>query len=347
MSKKGIQIEVNHLDEKKKSSLRNRLIVAGVLAVICLPCLFLGGWFWFALISVVLCISIYEVIHVTRKKYKWYVYAFTYLIVLSLVYWVFLKTNLMAYKDNPNDFVWLLEERFSHISFSLYLLAPAFGGYALMALFSKDFTWNDVIYLFTMCVVLGIGFQCIFFIRYYPAAYSHPELTWQAGIDKTSAAFKYGQSVLFAIFIIGGTMFNDVWAYFVGIFFGKHKMLPNISPNKTWEGFFGGWILGGLSCFAMALICDSCGLMILPSYQIFTSNTQWWWIVILSMLIPLFGDLGDFTFSLIKRHYQIKDYSHVLGAHGGFLDRLDSIFFTTVFATIFTIFVSGGWNFLQ
>lgn len=347
MSKKNIQIEVNHLDEKKKSSMKNRLIVAAILAITCIPCLFLGGWFWFALITAVLMCAIYEVIHATRKKYPWYVYVFTYVIVISLVYWVFLKTNLMAFKDDPEHFTWLLEERFSHIDFSLYLLAPAFGGFALMAIINKDFTWNDVIYLFTMSIVLGIGFQCLFFIRYYPMAYTNDVFTWQAGVDKTSAAFKYGQSVLFSVFIVAGTMLNDAWAYFVGIFFGKHKMSPNISPNKTWEGFFGGWILGGFSALGLGLILDSCGLMLLPSYQIFTSTSQWWWLAIMAMLIPLVGDLGDFTFSLIKRHYNIKDYSHILGAHGGFLDRLDSVFFATVFCTIFTIFVCGGWNFLQ
>lgn len=346
--KKKKVIEVNHLDEKKKSSMINRLIVAGILIVLCVPALFFGGWAWFAVITVALLCATYEAIHAPRKKYKWYVYVFTYVIVLCLVYWMFIKSNLAAFKslDDKSTFVWELENNLKSISFSVILLAAAIGGYCLFALLDPNFNWNDVTYLFTMCVLLGIGFQSLLYVRYYPVAYNEAFYSWQSWIDKSSPGFKYAQSVLFIIFILLGVIMNDVWAYFVGMFFGKHKMSPRVSPNKTWEGFFGGWILGGLTALGFVLIVDACGMMILPPYQVFTVSSQWWWIVILSFFIPLIGDLGDLTMSMVKRHYGIKDFSHLLGAHGGMLDRVDSMLFVFTFAAIFTTFVSNGWNIL-
>jgi phosphatidate cytidylyltransferase len=127
--------------------------------------------------------------------------------------------------------------------------------------------------------------------------------------------------------------------------FGKHHMNERISPNKTWEGFFGGWIIGGLLSLTFVMICDACGFPMLPSMRIFGENTAWWWPTILAFSLPLIGDIGDFTFSLIKRHYGIKDYGKGLGAMGGILDRADSLLFCCIYASVFIVFVNAGWNF--
>ena len=62
-------IEVNHLDEKKKKSLGNRLIVAGILALVGIPSIVLGGWFYFGFITIMLIGAVYEIVHTSRKKY--------------------------------------------------------------------------------------------------------------------------------------------------------------------------------------------------------------------------------------------------------------------------------------
>ncbi|MCF0113387.1 MAG: phosphatidate cytidylyltransferase, partial [Bacilli bacterium] len=77
----------------------------------------------------------------------------------------------------------------------------------------------------------------------------------------------------------------------------------------------------------------------------FSANSGWYWVLIMSFTTPLLGVLGDFTFSMIKRHYGFKDFSHILGAHGGVLDRADSLIFTYAFAAVFAIFTSTGWRF--
>ncbi len=348
MSKKLPHIEVNQLDEKKKKSLANRLLVAGVLIVILVPCIFLGGWFWFGgLLAALLC-AIYEILHAPRKNYGPFIYIFTFILTLSYVYWFLIKFNVQQYlrleeMGMAADWHFSLEDYFSTLSVSVFSIALSIGVYCLFAILHKEFDWNDVTYLFTMTFLVGLGFQSILFLRYVPFAQAASG-KWP-GVDATAPVFKYWHSVILFIFVVFTTLMNDTWAYFVGILFGKHKMSPRVSPNKTWEGFIGGWVLGGLSGLGFLMIVDACGFPMLPSFRIFGEGSQWWWPVLLSFLLPAIGDLGDFTLSLIKRHYGIKDYSKVLGAHGGILDRADSVMFCAVFASIFIVFVNGGWNF--
>lgn len=102
---------------------------------------------------------------------------------------------------------------------------------------------------------------------------------------------------------------NDSFAYFAGRLFGKHKLFERISPNKTWEGFFGG-MLAGLLC-----------AYILSCYIDFLSRIDW---IIIAFIISIFGTLGDLAESKLKRSLQIKDSGNILPGHGGFLDRFDA-----------------------
>jgi phosphatidate cytidylyltransferase len=104
----------------------------------------------------------------------------------------------------------------------------------------------------------------------------------------------------------------DSGAYVFGVNFGKHKLAPNISPGKSWEGFW-----GGLACTTLlALLCMG----------LFKEDRQAWAaFALLGMLTGIFSVLGDLFESLMKRHAQIKDSSSLIPGHGGLLDRLDSI----------------------
>jgi phosphatidate cytidylyltransferase len=104
----------------------------------------------------------------------------------------------------------------------------------------------------------------------------------------------------------------DSGAYVFGVNFGKHKLAPNISPGKSWEGFW-----GGLACTTLlALLCMG----------FFKEDRQAWAaFALLGMLTGIFSVLGDLFESLMKRHAQIKDSSSLIPGHGGLLDRLDSI----------------------
>jgi len=105
---------------------------------------------------------------------------------------------------------------------------------------------------------------------------------------------------------------NDVGAYFAGSRFGRTKLAPSISPNKSWEGVFGGMALG----LAMALALGQ----LVPVLQ----TGEW---LALAVAATVFGTLGDLAESRLKRAFHTKDSGGLLPGHGGFLDRFDSLFF--------------------
>lgn len=123
-------------------------------------------------------------------------------------------------------------------------------------------------------------------------------------LDKT----KY----IWLIFIIAfGT---DTFAYLAGNLFGKHKLCPGISPNKTIEGSIGG-------------IVGSIFLVII--YSIYFDLNPIWKLIILSFISSIISQLGDLTASRIKRISGVKDYGFIMPGHGGVLDRFDSIIFVS------------------
>ena len=133
------------------------------------------------------------------------------------------------------------------------------------------------------------------------------------GLLISLAAFPYvGRMGL--IMTLGYACVPDVFAYFVGSAIGKHKMSPAVSPKKSWEGA-GGAIVGGIVV----------GILISLAF-----GNQWirlWHLLLLGVLGPILGMLGDLSASLVKRVTNISDYSKIFGEHGGMMDRLDSILF--------------------
>jgi phosphatidate cytidylyltransferase len=118
---------------------------------------------------------------------------------------------------------------------------------------------------------------------------------------------------------------NDVFAYLVGSQIGKTKLIPRVSPGKTWEGIIGGVIGAMLTGYLCTLFFP------LVNY----SAVQW---MSLAALCSVFGVLGDLVESILKRSLGIKDSGNILPGHGGFLDRFDAFLFVVPFAA-FLIFV--------
>ena len=138
--------------------------------------------------------------------------------------------------------------------------------------------------------------------------------------------------VLFVISIAFGLL-CDSFAYFVGRFFGRHKLAPVISPNKTTEGALGGII--GTSIFtALALWLYASNA---PEGSVFAGMTSWLDVGIYALIGALgsmCGILGDLAMSFVKRDAGIKDFGKIMPGHGGALDRLDSVLFSCVFAQV-------------
>lgn len=117
--------------------------------------------------------------------------------------------------------------------------------------------------------------------------------------------------VIFLIFI---TQFNDVCQYVWGKLLGKHKIIPKVSPNKTWEGFIGG---------AISVTIASSFLAPFLTPLTFLQG------LIIGSLIAISGFVGDVVISSIKRDLAIKDSGTLIPGHGGLLDRIDSLIYTT------------------
>ena len=129
---------------------------------------------------------------------------------------------------------------------------------------------------------------------------------------------------------------TDTFAYFTGVAIGKHKIVPHISPKKTWEGCIG----GSLFC-AIAVTVYSC-LVIYKVDEIEISIVTYGIIMfLLGILISIMSQLGDWFCSVIKRRAGIKDFSNLFPGHGGMLDRFDSAFFTLPTALLLALIANN------
>ena len=123
---------------------------------------------------------------------------------------------------------------------------------------------------------------------------------------------KVGKYLILIPFVAG--FMNDTGAYFVGIRYGKHKLAPVVSPNKTIEG-----LLGGLVGSIVGMLLYSLILMLL------NFEVNFGLAILYGLLASAAGTFGDLCFSVIKRQTGIKDYGTLIPGHGGVLDRFDSI----------------------
>ncbi len=341
--KNKIVIETNEITEEAKVSMRTRTITGIVMAVIVVPCLFLGGWFYFALSVLVTIFSAYELVKILKLKsnIKYFVYVAAIIISLSFVYWIFIKNNVKAYIDNKAFFSdEFLTKEFTTISSSIILILVTAGVFFSFCFISEEVDVGKTCYLIAMIIITSLCIQSFLYLRFSPN-----ELFAADGVDISSNLFKYFQSALLCVYVVLGTITNDIGAYFIGILFGKHKVNPRISPKKTWEGFYGGIFTSFVFSSLYAIIFAAVGLPILPVLNL--ENFHWLWILLLSAVMPIIANLGDFTFSAIKRNFNVKDFSNLLPGHGGILDRIDSLLFTSGFITVMLIFINNGWNFFK
>ncbi|RLD30001.1 MAG: phosphatidate cytidylyltransferase [Bacteroidetes bacterium] len=128
----------------------------------------------------------------------------------------------------------------------------------------------------------------------------------------------FNPNILLGAFIL--VWVNDSFAFLIGKNFGKQKLFPRISPKKTVEGFLGGLFF---SCVASYFVAEFTGTL---------NSTNW---LIMSVIISVFGTLGDLIESKYKRQAKVKDSGVIMPGHGGLLDRLDSIIFAAPFIYLF------------
>lgn len=129
-------------------------------------------------------------------------------------------------------------------------------------------------------------------------------------------SMKYGEIIYLLVFI--APWVTDTFAYFCGRLFGRHKLIPSVSPKKTIEGSIGGTVFCVIGCVAYRLILDN----------MYENLPEIWIFAVLGFVVSIVSQIGDLIFSLIKRRYGIKDYGVIFPGHGGVLDRFDSVIAT-------------------
>ncbi len=200
---------------------------------------------------------------------------------------------------------------FAGVVASVYLTATGndvLGGLCLLGIFILigimlavgkepiDRLYSRLTYIVWGCFYIGLLYPFVYLIR--------GETGWMEAAP--------GQWWLFLL--LGSLWLGDTAAMFFGKMFGKHKLAPIVSPNKTVEGFIGGFI----GVVIVAMIFKIFWLTDINAYHL----------IIISILIGLFGQLGDLVESLWKRSLGIKDSSALIPGHGGVLDRFDSLLFS-------------------
>jgi phosphatidate cytidylyltransferase len=180
--------------------------------------------------------------------------------------------------------------------YSVYLLAVA-------VILNKSYTFNDASLVFMASIYIIGGFLSIVFLR------------------------EISDSIYLLVFI--GAWITDIFAYFSGRLFGKHKLCETISPKKTIEGSIGGSLFCAAAFVIFALVTK--GGESVGYYLIYA---------VVGLIISVVSQIGDLSMSLIKRHYKIKDFGKLFPGHGGILDRFDSVL--AVALVLFIIFSTLG-----
>ena len=168
---------------------------------------------------------------------------------------------------------------------------------------------SDVAIWFMTAFYILLGFNAILVLRFLETA--------------------GGKYVYLLVFI--GAWVTDTFAYFCGMLLGrggKHKLIPDVSPKKTWEGSIGGVVFCMIAMVIFGLIIN----------KISDFEANYLLLVIAGLLISIVSQIGDLCMSVIKRTYGIKDYGRLFPGHGGVLDRFDSTLAVSVILAAFCSF---------
>ena len=198
------------------------------------------------------------------------------------------------------------------------------AGYVLGAAYWLFLALGMMDFLFPTLIVGFLGLMVIYVIRYEKtelkqAFASYLGFLYAVVMMSYLYRIRVGTDGIVLIWLVFLCPWgSDVFAYFTGSLLGKHKMVPHLSKNKTWEGTIGGIFGAALAGFLFGLVLSNHFKDILTPILACT---------IISVGAGIISIFGDLFASAIKRQTGIKDFSRLIPGHGGILDRLDSVIF--------------------
>lgn len=221
-------------------------------------------------------------------------------IFLPCAAYAFLQPILIEFFDFKQ--LSILNQLTDSKQFNLSMFAPyvfVLIMFMIMIFFHNDISYSDAVFAVFGTIVIVFGMSSILLV---PDIYDD-------------------YYILFFIISLGIPWIADGGAYFAGVFLGKHKLCPEISPKKTVEGFAGGIAAGVISSLFIAVIFNMDIISTRAKLNIPL-------MLLLGAIVSIVSVIGDLSFSLIKRSCDIKDFGSFFPGHGGVLDRFDSVIFT-------------------
>ncbi|MXX34798.1 MAG: phosphatidate cytidylyltransferase [Gemmatimonadetes bacterium] len=270
--------------------LRSRLLVVAVIAPVSIVAIYLGGWYFTALVAVVAALTALEFYGLVRDRAG---RPIAWLGVPAAVLLVAIAAH------EPSFHVW------GNRALSLLLLL----GLLAVAISIFDRSTNQPLLSATATVsgVLYTGGTLSFALLLR----SLPEIRGAMPVRPI-------EGFMLVMLPVAVTSLADTASYFVGKRLGRRRLAPRLSPGKTVEGSIGGLAGAVVTGYAAGLFLDGVGTLVL-SAPVCAG---------IGLLLGIAGQLGDLSESLLKREAGVKDSGRLLPGHGGFLDRFDSLLFT-------------------
>lgn len=218
----------------------------------------------------------------------------------------------------------------------LSITLPAYIIAAILPFYQYYFGKNTAALIFSAAAFLVF---IIFALRMFGVIKNSAEsvtqflmvLIYVSGASVTAVAIakaEHGGFVLPLIFL--GSWGSDTFAYLCGTFFGRHKLIPKVSPKKTVEGSVGAVIFTVLFFILYGFIVSS----------VTNITSHYYALAIAGFSLSVLSQIGDLNASFIKRTYGVKDYGNIFPGHGGMLDRFDSVIAITPILYVISIFVT-------
>lgn len=280
--------------------MKTRILTGLVALCILIPVLIFSDTLIFP-IGLALCclLSTFEMLRCVGTLKKW---------VLSIPLLVVSPLIILAVRPLKIMFA---EFSFTQVTLPVLMLAMLYL-LAVMVFSKNGITIEDIAVSGFMAAYITAAFGSILFLR-----------------DSAGGRYTY-------LLVFVGAWITDIFAYFCGMLFGKHKLIPEVSPKKTVEGSIGGTLFCGGAFVLYGVLIDrfveeasSMNLALLFAYGV---------------VVAVVSQIGDLCMSAVKRHYGIKDFGKIFPGHGGMLDRFDSIIAVSIvllvlngFANVFNI----------
>ena len=196
----------------------------------------------------------------------------------------------------------------------------------LLLLFRENAAMLYCFYILLALILMLVKFQSTRFehvaIAVFSAIaipYAYSSLLFLRDISTLPEYSQKSEGVFFILFSFTCSWFTDIFAYFTGRAFGRHKLCPTISPKKTVEGAIGGVVI--------TMLINLLLLLVFRRFFFEVPVIPYWLIAISSVVLSIISMCGDLAASTIKRNYGIKDFGKILPGHGGIMDRFDSCLF--------------------